>query len=591
MQKERQWPCWPSWLLALLLWPALRSTSCLNPQIHYPMFNFPKFGDTVPEILGNLKTKKAHSFGRRFGLEQALEKIGPTAMPLFIDAMKDRDFRTRRDAAWVLGQSQWDLSDAVRTLIETLHDEDATVRREAIMCLRKISLQDREVLQTLTDALQGENAILRAGAALTLLKSSPEGKTAFRVLVEALSEKAERVRETTALVLWDFGRDKCPEVITILIEALKSDDIHERVEAAWCLNMVFQLDNPVVVSSIIEAQKDPDARVRAWTALTLTARRPWWIGMTLIDEALDEIDRNKFASGMRGPGPELDQVVSVLTESLSYKDAWIRWRAAKELGRIGPDAKASIPVLLEGMRDEDKAVRVEAALALWRVGRQSKIAVPLLLQTLKSTSCSEEVLEGAFSGEVARKAAIDALGEIGPEAKEAIPLLIEALQKAPFSNIEAALALWWIDRQAKTAVAYLLNVLKDNQVETNRSDAAWALGEIGPEAAGAVPDLLEAFNDDVAWVRASAALAVWKITQDSNTAVPVLINVLKNRSDRPYNGRYFAAWALGEIGSEARDAVPVLVDALKDPDEQVRKKVAEVLKRIDPEEARRVGVP
>jgi HEAT repeat protein len=52
-----------------------------------------------------------------------------------------------------------------------------------------------------------------------------------------------------------------------------------------------------------------------------------------------------------------------------------------------------------------------------------------------------------------------------------------------------------------------------------------------------------------------------------------------------------AARSLGQIGPAAKAAVSALIDALKDEDKDVRTAAAEALKKIDPEAARKAGVP
>jgi HEAT repeat protein len=196
------------------------------------------------------------------------------------------------------------------------------------------------------------------------------------------------------------------------------------------------------------------------------------------------------------------------------------------------------------------------------------------------------------------KANLATLGELGLEAKDAIPTLVEAL-KNPNIKLKAAELLGNIGPEAKVAVPALIEMLKDDKpfllrkigrialgkIEPTevlpalvrelrdgsiheRENAAIDLGQIGPQAKAAVPELVEAFTGDGnGFVRGAVLSALGAI--DGRNVVPVLVDGLK---DGEQFVRYRAADALGTIGPEAKDAVPALVEALNDGSESVRSK-------------------
>lgn len=215
------------------------------------------------------------------------------------------------------------------------------------------------------------------------------------------------------------------------------------------------------------------------------------------------------------------------------------------------------------------------------------------------------MLEGPFDDE--RLRAIQQLEATGTTERRAISALIKAaganndvaIRKASFSALgqigpnaaEAvpvlAAALEDSDRIVRqsapsalgkigpAAVPVLMSALKNGD-EIVRLRAADALGEIAPDAAEAVPALDAALKDSDEFVRWHAAIALGKI---GPTAVPVLITALEN-TDRDI--RWHAADALGEIGPDAAEAVPALDAALEDPDEIVRTHAAIALGKIGP---------
>src|SRR5262249_50417502 len=115
-----------------------------------------------------------------------------------------------------------------------------------------------------------------------------------------------------------------------------------------------------------------------------------------------------------------------------------------------------------------------------------------------------------------------------------------------------------------------------------QADAAWALGQIGPEAKRAVPALIDRLNkSDEPEVRWNAAWALGKIGAEPKSAVPksavpALIEVLNKESEPEVLKR--AAWALGQIGEEETTTIPTLIPRLKN--QQARGAAAQALVNI-----------
>src|SRR5205807_844892 len=98
-----------------------------------------------------------------------------------------------------------------------------------------------------------------------------------------------------------------------------------------------------------------------------------------------------------------------------------------------------------------------------------------------------------------------------------------------------------------------------------RRKAANALGLAGPDAAAAVPALVEALKDTDAQVRGTAARALAAV---GPSAVPALLKAAESSPDRP--ARPLAYLALGESRPVGPEASRALVAGLKDPDGEVR---------------------
>ena len=159
--------------------------------------------------------------------------------------------------------------------------------------------------------------------------------------------------------------------------------------------------------------------------------------------------------------------------------------------------------------------------------------------------------------------------------------------------------------------------LKSPQPEVRRK-AALALAEIGKPASSAVPSLIDLLKDEEDIVCGSAAFALSKIDDPTNiaNAIPELIELsLGDRieftqrssldalvslrelavpeliplltSNNDLKTRLIITEALSRIGSGATEATTVLIDTLYDSNEVIRENVISALGRIDTPEASR----
>ena len=126
----------------------------------------------------------------------------------------------------------------------------------------------------------------------------------------------------------------------------------------------------------------------------------------------------------------------------------------------------------------------------------------------------------------------------------------------------------------------LLKALNHEEARV-RTEAAEDLGLIGPAAGDAVPTLLElAQKDPDALTRITAAKAVAGIDPKNETAVPALLEALKDKAAKI---RKRAAESLGDLGPGAKSAVPALLKTAKDSDPMVRWASIDALGQMGPE--------
>jgi HEAT repeat protein len=160
--------------------------------------------------------------------------------------------------------------------------------------------------------------------------------------------------------------------------------------------------------------------------------------------------------------------------------------------------------------------------------------------------------------------------------------LLKALE-AEETQFEAIRDLGDLGLDAAPAVPQLIRLLDAPERET-RAAAANALGAIGTDATAAIPKLIERLGEpEVVWpafempvpdASLSAAMALGKMGKE---AVWQLERCLAD--DRPHV-RSLAAYALGAIGPAAKAAVPSLIRRSKDTDDSVRREAVSSLGRI-----------
>jgi serine/threonine protein kinase/HEAT repeat protein len=126
------------------------------------------------------------------------------------------------------------------------------------------------------------------------------------------------------------------------------------------------------------------------------------------------------------------------------------------------------------------------------------------------------------------------------------------------------------------AAAGLRDLLQDPNART-RERAATVLGDLGPAAAAAVPDLAALLGDREDRVRASAAQALAKFGVAAKPAQPLLLQAL---ADPDASVRQAAAAALDRLGPPAKEDVPALRKALADDKPAVRRYAMQALARI-----------
>ncbi len=407
-------------------------------------------------------------------------------------------------------------------------------------------------------------------------------------LVKDLASGDYQVRDQAAEAIEALGPEAAPELIRALY---RRETPFTKPLAALCRALPFLKFEPGNIPSIqakaaeqlgIIGAKDQNAIVALVASLRET------------DGALlTEIQRALRRCGLAS--------LPLLTQALAHRDARVREGAAEVLRDFGPQARMAVT------RDPSERVRCRAAQALGASGREETEAL--------------RGLERALDDEAAavRAAAAEGLGIWGRGAGNALPLLTKKLRDRDTGvRVAAARSLWLIDDEVDQVVPVLIDALNDRSVGWQ---APFVLGEIGPQASGAIPALVEALkrervphplrtppsaalalgligpaavpdliatlHDERASVRTGAAIALGLIGLPAKDAVPTLITLLK---DKELEVREASALSLGAIGPETKEIIPALKELIRDEDIFVSNAAAAALRKIDPAAAVEAGL-
>ncbi len=192
----------------------------------------------------------------------------------------------------------------------------------------------------------------------------------------------------------------------------------------------------------------------------------------------------------RGPGDDLMRTVP------------------EQLTALGKDA---VPSLISKLKDDDKFVRMAAVMAMATMGPKARDAVPALV-----IACRDE------DGTVGMFARVALHQKVGPAPKACLPALIELVKprKIPkkygyppdsvFYDTDVLLALGNMGPDAADAVPTIVGVLQSS----NPSDRRCAVSVLGAIGAAAVPSLEKLQTDSDAEIKKQATEAIKMIKTD-----------------------------------------------------------------------------
>jgi HEAT repeat protein len=462
--------------------------------------------EAVAQLAGMLKD---HDPGVRGWAVIALENQGPTAapaVPALIEALSDPDLvqlhddvcRTRTylvaDALASIGPQ------ALPALKEALANE--STRKQAALALARMGPRARTASSALWPLLRVTDRGLRAQAAGALLRIGEAPEEPLRVLGTLLAGEDAGLRDSALDVLYEAAAENrrhahwpLPlEAIDSLIRML--DEEGRRQKAATVMGSLGPAAKPVLPELVRRFEKADDS-AQCW--------------LPYIFEHL---------------GPDAVEAVPALVRAIRTNHPHV-WMTYRTLGAIGPAARPAVPALLKVIRDLDARDRSQAFFALASIRADDETSIA----TLRKAVTGPESISSKGGHE--RYLAAYALGALGPAAKAVVPDLRQLLDdQGALARIGAAYALARITGDIDGYLPQLLLAWRDTYdpeepypVLPHLLDC---LGELGPAAAPAVPQLL------------------------------ALIEAPRYQHRRDDDERVAAVRVLGRIGPAARAALPRL---------------------------------
>ena len=516
--------------------------------------------------------------------------------------LKSTNLQQQITAARILGEIGPAAHQSVPSLLELLNADDAGLRYESILALGRINSDAPRVVPMLCDVLPDKQPVLQHVAIEALRKYGPQAKEALPQLKQLLMHESPliMVSAARAVVEIEHADDPDPSAASVLVIGLQNPRRDVAADAVYGLAFIGAPAVPATQELL--KSDDPQTVANACDALA--------------------------AIGPKGAGG-----LSRLIDLAKSGQLRVRWHAINALGEIGPDAKSAMPVLIAALKDSDAHINFSAEQSIHKMGI---VALPALIECLndEQSQRSAATIIGAMGSEAkpavkslsqllhaqdpaTRREAIFALAALGSDANSEVPELIDALRDQRFSyrgaaayalgklraksaevalkaslderndplvRFASACAIIEIDPENKKNVTLALPYLSaalDNERPEIRSEAASAIGRLGPIAKEVVPILQKGLNDQDARVRHASLNALADIGPASQPAVNDIIRTLEQGNS---DIRSIACYALGRIGRASKDAILQLRSILQSRDPHERILAAWALSHIAPDE-------
>ncbi len=212
---------------------------------------------------------------------EIVRRIGPPAIPLLVDLLRDERVAIRRNAVDAVidlaPETPW-IQPALRL---ALRDEDSTVAGDAARALGALGHRASPSVGALIKTLSHEDPYVRIYAAEALASIGPKAAAATEDLARAVSDPTPGVRWAACEALAGIG-PAAESAVPQLIEALDDEFLYVRIFAAGALGSIGPKAQ-IARDALRAAASDPTLRSEAEWALSRIA------GIELINGASEPV--------------------------------------------------------------------------------------------------------------------------------------------------------------------------------------------------------------------------------------------------------------------------------------------------------------
>jgi HEAT repeat protein len=393
-------------------------------------------------------------------------------------------------------------------------DKDAPVRRAAVRALVEVRPDLQLTMDALGDLLGGgekDPSVRRSAAAAlgALLAGADEEQHSLDLTPDPVVRLLKLAKLAAPLAAERLAKDDDQEVRLQCLKVLR------RVVLGWqgliangagrAPDVVALPEAPAVPVSPLFAeiqkllQSLAGALNKALPSVTgaLAEDKPEIaVGAAEVLETAADIRRLVLKDSRADPLPALPDARDALAKNLSAKEVRVRLAAVYVLETLGAEASPASAVLAKALReDADPFVRWGAARALGKMAPDQLDAVPALAKALEDKD--DDV----------RQTAPIALARFGPAAKPAVAALAAAVKRDDGLRLSALKALAAVGAAAAPAADAAAAALADPDAEV-RVAAADALARMGSLKDGPVTALRKALDDPDPGVRRAVSGAL-----------------------------------------------------------------------------------
>lgn len=444
------------------------------------------------------------------------------------------DKKVRTAAIVKLGEAG--SAEAVPVLTKALASDDAETRAYAAYALGKIGSKADAVVDGLIKNVFDADQLVRRASLKALLEIDPPKEKVRPVALKILEEGDPTVVMPAILTLAEQGASIVPR----MCEALEDD------QACFWACIVLAEIGPAAKDAVphlkeVLGHDKPEARLQAVAALGEigAASKPLTADIVALLENDPEVGVRYTAAFALGKIGVDDVAVAALKKAAGKDDPFLKLIAVWALARNNPTDKAlvqsAVDEIVAAFKSDDADLRRAAAKAAVDFDVSPDVVAPMLIDALEDDD------------QTVVKNAVESLAELGPEALKHVDKLFarEELRFYPIALIT----------------------------------------RLGPEASGAVPEIIKQLDnavvseEDAMFLR-ELQFAVAAIGPGAKDAVRALSENLESRNHEVVAS---AAYALGKIGPAARGAVPAMRKQLNHPEMIVQLATVRALIEILPD--------